>query len=420
MNWMNVRKGSWACFLVIAITVLFSMPSCGVPKPTHPLALTDTPVSTTAIASGSTDTPTPNSTLAATDTPTKPYPAPILVNPASGATIMGGELISFSWQWDGALQERERFDLRIWRPEKPAYTVAMARESGFPLDTPLDGFGQYQWQVAVVRIDESGNKSLLSESQISPFVWTDVTPTSNPTATPTPTPTPTPTQTPTQTPIADAVVNAKNLNLRSGPGMVYDRLGVLEQGDPLKVTGRNLAGDWLRVIAHDGQEGWVAASLLEINVPLADVTTAQAPSTPTPMYTPTPTVTPTPELLVAPTLLEPKAGEGDFAGSVVLKWRWERPLEKDEYFSIRVRNEKVGECHHTQVQEPAYVGGLSYCPSGEYYWQVAVVRKLCEDCPNEQRWQTLSQPSEDWLIRYHAVDEEDEEGPGPKEPKEPK
>ena len=410
MNWMNSRKGSWACFVVIAIaiTVPFSMSSCDGPTPTNPLAPTEAPMPTTTVASVPTDTPTPTNTPTATDTPTKPYPAPTLVDPASGATIMGEKLINFSWQWDGALQERERFDLRIWRSEKPGCTIAMARESSFPLDTPPDGFGQYQWQVAVVRIDESGNKSPLSESQISPFVWIDVPPTSTPTATPTP------------TPIPDAVVNAENLNLRSGPGMVYDRLGVLEQGDPLEVTSRNLAGDWLRVIAPDGGEGWVAASLLKINVPLAGVATAQAPPTPTPMYTPTPTVTPTPELLLAPTLLEPKADEGDFTGWVFLKWRWERPLEKDEYFSVRVRNKKVGECHHTQVQEPAYNGGLSYCPSGEYYWQVAVVRKLCEDCPNEQKWQTISQPSEDWLIRYQIMDEEDEPGPEPKEPKEPK
>jgi hypothetical protein len=200
--------------------------------------------------------------------------------------------------------------------------------------------------------------------------------------------------------------------------VVYDVLGVLKRGDHLKITGRSLTGDWLKVIAPNGQEGWTACSTLQVNVDVDGVAVAQVPPTPTPMYTLTPTAIPTPELLPAPILLEPKHGEGDFTGWVVLKWQWEeRPLEQDEYFSLRVYNEE-GECHHTQVKEPAYVGGLSYCPTGEYYWQVAVVRKLCEECLNEQKWRTISQPSEEeWSFRYQAVETDQPwEPPEPPEP----
>jgi hypothetical protein len=418
MNWMNSRKGSWACFAGVAFTiiVLFLTSSCSVPTPTNPLAPTDTPVPVTTVVSAPTDTPTMTSPPTATDTPALTYPAPVLENPAPGATIIGEKLTDFSWQWDGTLQKGQNFDLQIWRSGEPCCSVAILDENSvmwdedkkcsYPLDTPPGGFGHYLWRVAIVRIDEGGSKSPpLCESVIGSFDWIDVTPTPTFTATPIPTPKP------------DAVVNVEALNLRSGPGVVYDVLGLLKRGDHLKITGRSFTGDWLKVIAPDGQEGWTACSLLQVNVDMDGVAVAQAPPTPTPMYTPTPVVTPTPELLSAPTLLEPKNGEGDFTGSVVLKWQWERPLKQDEYFSLRVRNDKAGDCHHSQVHEPAYVGGLSYCPSGEYYWQVAVVRRLCEECPNEQMWQPLSHPSEQWLFRYQAVElDEPWEAPEPPKP----
>jgi hypothetical protein len=407
MNRMNGRK-CWTLLTGIGFIVmaLFFMPSCSGPTPTSPSTPASPLVPATAIASAPTDTPTITSPPKATDTPTPTYPAPILVSPADRATIIGEQQTEFSWQWYRALQQGEEYDLKVWRSGKACSSVSIQRQCNCLLDNPPDGFGHYLWQVAVVR-DEEGNESILSESLIWSFVWSDVPPTSTPTATPTPTPKP------------DAVVNTANLNLRSGPSTDYEILGVLKQGDPLKITGKDSPGDWLKVIAPDGEEGWVAAWLLEINLDISGVLIAQAPPTPTPMYTPTPTETPTPELLSAPTLLDPEDGKGDFTGSVDLKWQWEeRPLEQDEYFSLRVYNEE-GECHHTQVKEPAYVGGLSYCPTGEYYWQVAMVRKLCEECPNEQKWRTISQPSEEeWLFRYQTV-EPDQPWEPPEPPKKP-
>jgi hypothetical protein len=162
MNWMNGRKGSCTCFadITFVIMVLFLVLSYAVPTPT--------------VASGLTDTPTPISTPAATDTLTQSYPSPILVSPKLGETIKGKT--SFSWQWDGALQEGEWFDLQIWQRGKPSLIV-LRRNCTCLLDTPSDGFGLYLWQVAVVRIDESGNKSTLCESLEWSFVWSDVPPT---------------------------------------------------------------------------------------------------------------------------------------------------------------------------------------------------------------------------------------------------
>jgi len=356
MNWMNSRKDPWTRFagITFAIMVLFSMSLYDVPAPTN--------------------------ALAPAYTPTRLYPTPILVSPTDGATIMGEKLTNFSWQWGGALQEGQRFDLRIWRLEKPCCTVAMPRECSYRLDTPSDGFGDYLWQVAVVRIEESGSKSTLCESLIWSFVWYE----------------------------PDAVVNTEALNLRSGPGVVYDNPGLLKRGDLLKVMGRNPAGNWLKVIAPDGQEGWVACWLLRVSVDMDDVPVAQVPPTPTPMYTPTPIATPTPELLPPPILTEPENGAAFLGGPVILRWQWDRPRATDEVFSVRVRGEgETQPCHHAQAKDLEWRGSLSYCTAGTHYWGVALVRDLAPWLPEkyENRWQNLSEPSEErWF--YYVPSEE--------------
>jgi hypothetical protein len=164
MNWMNSRKGSWTCFADIAfvIMVLFLVLSYSVPTP--------------SVASALTDTPTPSSAPTVTDTLTQSYPAPTLVSPATGATIMGEQWTEFCWHWDGVLQEGEKFDLQIWRYGKPRSSFSIGRKCNCLLYTPPDGFGDYLWQVAVVRIDESGSQSTLCESLEESFVWSDVPP----------------------------------------------------------------------------------------------------------------------------------------------------------------------------------------------------------------------------------------------------
>jgi hypothetical protein len=258
------------------------------------------------------------------------------------------------------------------------------------------------------------------------------TPTETPTSTPTDKPSPntstpapvatpaalpTSTVTPTPIPTPDAVVNTAALNLRSGPDTVYDVLGVLKQGDPLKVTGKCPAGDWLKVIAPGRQEGWVACSLLQVSVDMAGVPVIQAPSTPTPMYTPTPTETPTPELLPAPILTEPENG-ASFIGPVLLKWQWDKPRAPDELFSVRVYREGETEpCHHAQARDTQYWGDLTRCNAGKHYWSVALVRDLAPWLPedDENRWQNLSRPSEEQCI-YYTPGEEPWEPSGPSGP----
>ena len=123
-----------------------------------------------------------------------------------------------------------------------------------------------------------------------------LTPTKRPTSTRTPTPTrkssstrtatKTPTlRKPTPTPPVIAEVTADELNVRSGPGTHYSKVGKVYEGDQLKVQGRNSKGDWLKVITPGGQGGWVAAEYIEVSVPIGWVAVAATPS-PGPMVDP--------------------------------------------------------------------------------------------------------------------------------------
>ena len=98
------------------------------------------------------------------------------------------------------------------------------------------------------------------------------------------------------TPAADAIVATQNMNMRYGPGTVYaPPVAVLSEGTPLTVLGKNgnFTGRslWLKVRTLAGQEGWVAAWLLTVNIDVNALPILPAPPTPTPLP---PTLTPTP------------------------------------------------------------------------------------------------------------------------------
>jgi len=57
------------------------------------------------------------------------------------------------------------------------------------------------------------------------------------------------------------VVSETFVNVRSGPGTTYDRIGTLPGGTKVQVTGRSPQKDWWRVSA-DGIEGWMFSSLV--------------------------------------------------------------------------------------------------------------------------------------------------------------
>jgi len=107
------------------------------------------------------------------------------------------------------------------------------------------------------------------------------------------------------------------VNLRSGPGTQYNKVGILRRGKSLEVIGRNDTATWWLVSTSEGLFAWVsgqAVSAFNIskNVPVVTIPsllvqpaasgslTGPTPEPPapatSPTSTPTPTITPTPTL----------------------------------------------------------------------------------------------------------------------------
>ena len=102
-----------------------------------------------------------------------------------------------------------------------------------------------------------------------------------------------------QTPTAEIVTGA--LNVRSGPGLEYSIVTVVNQGNVVNLLGRNADSTWAYVQTASATLGWVNASSTYINPSVAissldEVTTATATPTAVPTSTsvPNPTSTPTP------------------------------------------------------------------------------------------------------------------------------
>lgn len=172
---MKGSRISYVCFVVAicACIVSLSMSSCTeTPTPTPTITLTETITATPTETT--TATPTATGTLAPTATlPKQPYSMPVLASPPAGTIILTGQETSFVWQWDDELQEEEIFCLRIWRSEyqKPHSCITKLSIPHCCLDSPPDGLGHYQWQVAIV---QTNSLLPLSESPIWPFIWGDL------------------------------------------------------------------------------------------------------------------------------------------------------------------------------------------------------------------------------------------------------
>lgn len=101
---------------------------------------------------------------------------------------------------------------------------------------------------------------------------------------PTPAESLTPEPTAQATPAPDLTVVAEWVNLRAGPGTVYDLLGRLVQGQTARVTGKSSDGQWWQISA-DGKVAWVSAKYVQANDAAAEVAIVQAPPTPLPSPT---------------------------------------------------------------------------------------------------------------------------------------
>ena len=70
------------------------------------------------------------------------------------------------------------------------------------------------------------------------------------------------------------LVDSGNVNVRAGPGVNYEVIGAVSEGQSFIITGKNEQGDWLR-FQYQGKEGWVAAYLMDVQ-DADDVETAEA------------------------------------------------------------------------------------------------------------------------------------------------
>jgi hypothetical protein len=95
-------------------------------------------------------------------------------------------------------------------------------------------------------------------------------------------------------PIAFVLIgNEPQANLRSGPGALYDRVGVLIAGQSVPAKGRSPGGDWI-LVEYPGTPGglaWIYSPLVEIR-----------PATQLPIVEPPPTLTPVVTATIDPTL----------------------------------------------------------------------------------------------------------------------
>lgn len=105
--------------------------------------------------------------------------------------------------------------------------------------------------------------------------------------------TPLPTATATPDGVIGTVVSER-LNVRTGPGLVYDVLGQLSQGDQVRLIGGNAGFSWA-VIQFRGQQAWISTqpNLLDVFGDPNTLPIVAAPATPTPSP---PTETPVPNL----------------------------------------------------------------------------------------------------------------------------
>jgi hypothetical protein len=82
--------------------------------------------------------------------------------------------------------------------------------------------------------------------------------------------------------------NDLQINVRSGPGSLFDRVGVLLAGQSVPAKGKSPAGEWIYIEypGVTGGRGWVYAPLVEIRPP-SQLPIVEPPPTPTPAITAT-------------------------------------------------------------------------------------------------------------------------------------
>jgi hypothetical protein len=100
------------------------------------------------------------------------------------------------------------------------------------------------------------------------------------------------------------LVNVDALNVRTGPGFNYERVGQVGVGETYRILGAIPDYTWV-MIDYQGGVGWVKTEFVEILGDLAAVAIVQPPPSPTPAATETPTLPPDPDIVIDNVVLNP-------------------------------------------------------------------------------------------------------------------
>ncbi|HIQ12757.1 MAG TPA: hypothetical protein EYH29_07830 [Caldilineales bacterium] len=272
------------------------------PSVTPTQAATDTPAPTPTQPPGGGPNPTPTP-VPPTSTPTPAPPMAVIAQKVVNVR-MGPGLI---YDVIGVARESERYLIMGQFP---------------PGDwLQIDFHGRKGWVFRQLVTVEGG------ENRIPPVTDIPPTPTFTPSPSPTSTDTPSPTATPASTKGGDtpappaeppptappappeAVIVGQNVPIRAGPGLIYNELGLANQGESYPITGLSVTGDWLQ-IDYKGEPGWVFLIQAEPQGDLEQVPVIEE-IPPTPTFTPAPpteTPTPPPEGTGASSASQPPGG----------------------------------------------------------------------------------------------------------------
>ncbi len=135
---------------------------------------------------------------------------------------------------------------------------------------------------AVGTVDPGGEVSTttgaaeMSETSAESPALTATEPVASPTLIPSETPTLALTSTPTSTPLPYPQAAAIGpTNLRKGPGTNYNKVGLLQTGEKLKIIGKNESGSWWQLQNNKGQPVWIIASQVEVEGPAENIAVAE-------------------------------------------------------------------------------------------------------------------------------------------------
>ena len=93
----------------------------------------------------------------------------------------------------------------------------------------------------------------------------------------------------TGTPTGPIVIILDQVNVRMGPSVDYDKIGVLTAGQWAPAVGRSAAGEWIQIIYPGAPDNlaWVYTILVRVDPPSASLPIVEPPPMPTPRITAT-------------------------------------------------------------------------------------------------------------------------------------